>query len=58
VLVIDNADRLANTHPDILQTLQWGAEDAICNRAFILVFVSSDGPAAQQLESQCVIIVG
>jgi AAA+ ATPase superfamily predicted ATPase len=45
VLIFDNINRLAAKHSDILEILQDGAKDAADNRAFITVFVSSDGLA-------------
>ena len=52
VIVFDNVNRLAKHHPEILEVLQEGAKDAVDDRAFITVFVSSDGLAPTQLESK------
>ena len=52
VIVFDNVNRLAAENPGILKILQEGAKDAIDDRAFITVFVSSDSLAPTQLESK------
>lgn len=51
VIVFDNVNYLAEKNPDILEVIQKGAKQAIDDRAFITVFVSSDGLAPTQLES-------
>ena len=52
VIIFDNVNRLATTHPEILKTLQDGAKDAIDKKEFMTVFVSSDGLAPTQLKGK------
>jgi hypothetical protein len=55
VLIIDNANAIAESNPDILHALQEIAQVAVDNCLYNIVFVVSDGvvPAAMRGESRC-----
>ena len=50
VLVVDNINRLAKKAPEVLETLQEGAKDAVGSGLFKAVFVTSDGSAPTQMQ--------
>jgi len=49
VLIIDNVNRLATKNPELLAGLQDIAKDAADSAEFIIVFVTSEGQAPQQM---------
>ena len=49
VLVLDNVNRLCVGNASLLQFLQDVAKDAVDNRSFVTVFVTSEGHAPLQM---------
>ena len=56
-VIVFDVNYLAGKNPDILEVIQKGAKQAIDDRAFITVFVSSDGLAQLNLKVHVILIL-
>lgn len=54
VWIVDNANRLAEKHPHILDRLQDYARDATDSKEAVVVFVSSEGRVPRRMKGKSV----